>query len=276
MDILQQYKQNGFFIKHAVTHAPKDETFSMHIHNTYEIYYFVSGAVEYLVEGASYSLHAGDLLLIRPGEVHKPRITESAKYERYNANFSAAFLHAVDPQSRLLRPFAERPLGQKNRYTAAELSSLPIQKIFHDLCYCTEDAYGKQLKALTFLITLLNAVQDAYNRKSVAEGIQNSREAEIVAYVNAHIAEDISVPRLAKQFYVSASQFNRVFKNATGAAPWSYITAKRLTVAKEKLHAGMPAREAASAAGFNDYSVFYRAYIKQFGHAPTARKQDAF
>lgn len=276
MDILKQYRQNNFFIKHAVTHAPKDESFSMHIHNTYEIYYFVSGAVEYLVEGASYSLRAGDLLLIRPGEGHKPRITESVKYERYNVNFPVAFLHDIDPQSRLLRPFSDRPLGQKNRYSAAELGDLPVQKLFHDLCYCEEDAYGKRLRAFVFLFALLGTVNTAYDRKSATEGMQNSREAEIVAYVNAHIAENLSVPQLAKQFYVSASQFNRIFKNATGAAPWNYITVKRLTLAKEKLQKGVPAREAATAAGFNDYSVFYRAYTKQFGYAPTVEKQDAF
>lgn len=276
MDTLKQYKLNEFYVKHAVTDTPHDDTFAMHIHDSFEIYFFVSGAVDYLVEGTSYPLNTGDLLLIRPSEVHKPKITDSVQYERYNINFPATFLKDIDPQNRLLRPFLSRSLGQKNRYSLAELGSLPVQKMFHDLCYCTEDAYGKRLKALTFLITLLDAVQRAYDRKSAAESIKNSRDAEIVAYVNAHVTESISVPRLANRFYVSASQFTRIFKNATGVAPWSYITVKRLSLANEKLQKGMPAREAASAAGFNDYSVFYRAYIKHFGHAPTVGKQDVF
>ena len=59
------------------------------------------------------------------------------------------------------------------------------------------------------------------------------RNEEIVAYVNAHLSEDISIPLLAEHFFLSPSQFNRVFKAATGAAPWTYITAKRLTTAPQ-------------------------------------------
>ncbi len=269
MDILKQYRHNGLYVKHAITNTPNDAAFPMHIHDTFEIYFFVAGKVDYLVEGASYSLHPGDLLLIRPAEAHKPRILEKTKYERYNINFPRTFLHSIDPEDRLLKSFLNRPLGQKNLYTLAELGNLPIKKYFYDICYCEEDAYGKQLKILTFLIKLLDAVNIAYERKDISESMQNSREGEIVTYVNSHIAENISVPQLAEQFYLSVSQFNRIFKNATGAAPWNYIIAKRLAAAKEKLHCGISAHNAAISCGFNDYSVFYRAYLKRFGHAPT-------
>ncbi len=67
---------------------------------------------------------------------------------------------------------------------------------------------------------------------------------------------------------ISTSQFNRVFRQATGAAPWDYITKKRLTVAKELLKNGISAQEAAESCGFKDYSVFYRAYNRYFGHPP--------
>ena len=32
---------------------------------------------------------------------------------------------------------------------------------------------------------------------------------------------------------------------------------------------GVPATQAASLAGFGDYTAFYRAYVKRFGHAPS-------
>ena len=93
-------------------------------------------------------------------------------------------------------------------------------------------------------------------------------------YVNDHLTEDISVPQLAEHFYLSASQFNRVFRQATGAAPWDYITKKRLTAAKELLKNGVSAQEAAENCGFRDYSVFYRAYTKHFGCTPTDDKNN--
>lgn len=269
MNILKEQKYDGIYLKHAVTDFPNDNKFPMHVHDNFEIYYFVKGSVEYLVEGASYILKHGDLLLIRPSEAHKPKILESVKYERYNINFPASILDNIDPERRLLKPFSSRPLGAKNLYSSYEFGELPIEKILHDLCYGENDIYEKKLKTITFLIKLLDAANTVYNKINVVKNISNNRDSEIVAYVNTHIAESFSVPQIAKHFYLSASQFNRIFKNATGAAPWTYITIKRLTNAKEKIQNGMSAHDAAASCGFNDYSVFYRAYLKHFGCAPT-------
>lgn len=269
MDILKEYKLNGVYAKHAVTNSPSDDAFPMHIHDTFEIYFFVTGEVDYLVEGASYSLHRGDLMLISPTEAHKPKIKKGTKYERYNINFPASILQILDPEKRLLQPFLGKQFGKDNLYTSAELSGLPVEQMFYDICHCEDDAYGRHLKITIFLMKLLEAVNIAYKNKNTMVHTPSNRAGEIVEYVNSHIAENISVPKLAKHFYLSTSQFNRIFKNVTGAAPWAYITAKRLIVAKSKIYSGISAHNAAAECGFNDYSVFYRAYIKHFGHAPT-------
>ena len=39
-------------------------TIDLHHHDFYEIYYFISGQVEYRVEGSTYLMQPGDLLLI--------------------------------------------------------------------------------------------------------------------------------------------------------------------------------------------------------------------
>lgn len=89
------------------------------------------------------------------------------------------------------------------------------------------------------------------------------------------LCEEITVERLAEHFFLSASQFTRLFKEATGAAPWAYITAKRLVRARELLQSGESAKRAAEVCGFNDYSVSYKAYVKHFGEKPSAFAKDA-
>ena len=81
--------------------------------------------------------------------------------------------------------------------------------------------------------------------------------------------EDITVEQLSGHFFLSVSQFSRLFKEATGASPWAYITAKRLISAREQLQSGISAKKAAERCGFKDYSVFYRAYVKRFGEKPS-------
>lgn len=270
MDILREYRQGSIYLKHAVTDSPKDAVFPMHLHDTCEMYFFLTGKVEYLVEGSSYPLRSGSLLLMRPSETHKPKILESRVYERYNVNFPLSLFENMDPEGRLMRPFADRPLGRGNLYTPAELGDFPFEKMFHEMCYSEADGYGKRLNILTHLLCMLSAVQKAYVKRGAAAYTPPAcRTEEIVAYVNAHLFEDVSIPKLSEHFFLSESQFSRVFKAATGAAPWTYITAKRLNAAREKIRVGASAQSAFESSGFGDYSAFYRAYTKHFGHAPT-------
>ena len=61
----------------------KFEGVAVHQHDFYEVYFFLSANVEYSVEGKSYLLKEGDLLLINPLELHQPRIGPDQKlYER--------------------------------------------------------------------------------------------------------------------------------------------------------------------------------------------------
>ena len=61
----------------------KFEGVAVHQHDFYEVYFFISGNVEYSVEGKSYLLKEGDLLLINPLELHQPRIgPDQNAYER--------------------------------------------------------------------------------------------------------------------------------------------------------------------------------------------------
>ena len=43
-----------------------------HNHDFYEIYFFISGSVTYMIEGKTYKLRPGDILLIHNNELHKP------------------------------------------------------------------------------------------------------------------------------------------------------------------------------------------------------------
>ena len=87
--------------------------------------------------------------------------------------------------------------------------------------------------------------------------------------LSRHLFSPLTADRLAAHFYLSRSQFGRVFKNITGTSPWDYITAKRLIAAKSMIEKGAGAKKAADDCGFGDYSNFYRAYVKRFGKKPT-------
>lgn len=265
--MLQEYTFGDIYIRHAVDDCPDDREFTMHIHEQCEIYFFLSGNVNYLVEGSRYPLAQSSVMVMRPSEIHTPRITGNARYERYAVNFPMSFASTVDPQNRLMRAFYERPLGKENLYTSAELDMGLVKKLFREMCD-PQDEYAQKLTITTHLITLLDMINRAFSEKATSKQKPQSTAERMVLYVNRHLFEKLSVPELAKQFYLSPSQFSRVFRQATGTAPWEYIRKKRLTAAKEMIRSGQPPQSVCDACGFGDYSSFYRAYTKHFGCAP--------
>ncbi len=267
-NVLDEYDLKDLYVRHAVDAHPDDANFNMHIHEKCEIFYFISGNAEYIVEGSKYPLEKGSLLIMRPSESHRTRILGSRIYERYAINFLPSVLDSIDPQRRLIKPFVDRPLGRGNLYSPSEFDGMYLDRIFHELC-CNDDDYGNRLKILTHLFGILHMINNAYLKRGASEYMPpQSLSEQIVAYVNAHLYDELSIPMLAEHFYISDSQFGRVFKQATGAAPWEYITIKRLTAAKEKIRNGISAQQACDICGFGDYSAFYRAYKKHFGNGP--------
>lgn len=267
MNIIDEFNTKELYVRYAVDKSPDDRDFAMHIHERCEIYCFVSGNAEYLVEGAHYPLKNGSVLIMRPAESHRARILGNEKYERYAVNFSFAATDILDPRRILMKPFLDRPLGRGNLYSARELGGETIH-LFEEMRGCC-DEYERQLKISTRLFLLLEMIYKAYLRR-MTDGYAPPMELseQLVAYINDHLFDKLSVSLLAERFFLSPSQIGRIFRRATGASPWEYIMIKRLTSAREKIHCGMSAGIAAESSGFEDYSSFYRAYVKRFGCSP--------
>ena len=155
MDILNFYSSGDIYLKHNITERPCDSDFEMHIHDTCEIYLFVGGNAEYLVEGSVYPLDAGSIVLLAPLESHKTKILSGEPYERYVVNFPRSFFDAIDPERRLLDAVLSRENGKDNLYKKEELSGFDAKRLFDEACYCDEDDYGKKLKIKSMLLQLL-------------------------------------------------------------------------------------------------------------------------
>ncbi len=271
MPMYKLYEDERLLFRHWREEKPKRADFHMHIHDQYEILYFVRGKAHCIVETEAYTLLPDTLVIMRPNESHMIDIQASETYERYTLNFSAALLDAVDPAHILLSPFAERALGEKNIYTAEEFD-LPPKKLFAAMA----EAIGgsERLPILAHFYALLSSIYTAFRNKGgdTAAEHPHSPAEDVAAYINLHLFDDISVEGVAEHFYISVSQLNRRFKKATGFTAWEYILKKRLVAARDLIRTGCPVKHAYLKCGFNDYSSFYRMYVKKFGVSP---KNDA-
>lgn len=270
MSTFYEYDSPDLLAHYDIDEQPDAKSFGMHIHDRYEIYYFVAGEVNYLVEGREYLLEPDTIMIMRPGESHAAKILKEKTYKRCYINFHASLLDQIDPNHKMLRAFTDRELGYGNKYIEAEFEDIQIKKIFEAMYRCNGNEYDKRRNICIHLFLLLDRISQIFDKRGTEEYKPSGRLSEqIVAYVNRHLTEELSVPMLAKEFFLSTSQLSRIFKQATGSSVWEYIIKKRLTMARERMRGGSSAQEAATECGFKDYSVFYRAYVKHFGSRPT-------
>ena len=273
MALFCRYTDNLLHFHHSIDTHPKDEDFTMHVHEQYEIFYFISGEASYLVEGTEYKLHPGDLLIMRDTESHKIKILADKPYERYALHFSPETLDPIDPHRKLCEPFTSHPLGQNNLYRAGVFKGRQPLELLESMCVSTDSAQEHRLEILVHLYPLLDTIRHAYQyQQKELEATGHNPAEEIVGYINRHLFDDLSLQILANHFFLSTSQLNRLFRQATGSSVWEYITIKRLMAARGKIKTGTPVITACQECGFHDYSSFYRAYLRRFGNSP---KSDA-
>ena len=105
--------------------------------------------------------------------------------------------------------------------------------------------------------------------------VENSGEktTEILEFLQDHLTEDISIDRLAEEFYLSKYHMMRLFRSRTGFTIHGYLTDKRLHLARELIAGGETALEACYSCGYKDYSAFSRAYKKLFQESPARARE---
>jgi len=239
----------------------------MHIHIEIEILYICKGTLLFQAEGATYCVEPGDMLLFRSSEAHRiiEKVSNSV-YERVTFHVSPALLKET-LNGRLLKPFLDRALGTMNLYRASELPGELIMACLRQLFSDCE--IHSEMQILSYLLPILQAVHDTYCKKLVNRSAEISSSAsQIVAYINSHLYELRNTSQLEEIFFLCESQINRIFHRFMGTSVWHYIKLKRLYAAREMMQNGTAPTLAAANCGYQDYSAFYRAYKKQFGHTP--------
>lgn len=266
---LYSFHDSMMYYHHTIDFHPRAENFPIHAHEMYEIFYFCAGAGSFLIEGSEYALEPGCVFLMRAGESHHLKIQPDIPYERMVIHFHPRLIAPFDPQGMLLAPFLEHPLGRCNYYSSEMLSDGFILGCMTKMVSVQTD-YGRRLAIFTNLLAILQEVGRCFARMEKVEEdpCAVGQVREIIEYINHNLSSKLSVSGLSSRFFISTSQLNRIFRQATGSSVWEYITIKRLLAARQAILEGQLATTVCGLCGFREYSTFYRAYKKRFGVSP--------
>jgi len=95
------------------------------------------------------------------------------------------------------------------------------------------------------------------------------RLQRVVEFMDVNLASDIGLSELSSVACVSESHFSRVFRRATGLAPYAFLMQRRMERAKTLLvETDMPLGEIATACGWRSHSHFSTMFKRAVGSAP--------
>lgn len=270
------YKLNNYELSfgHNITISPTDTMHDIHVHDNYELYYFLSGDVAYYIDGQNYKLGNNDLLIMNNKELHRPYFQSNMPYERIVMHFNPKHFSSFNTQSyNLFNCFENKKLGINNKLAADEVFNCGFADYINQIEKTLKDnGKEKDILLLTFFIQALISLNRAFSLKSsdfIDDHLQKDKKVNhILDYINQNLSSKITLDVLQDKFFVNKYYLCHIFKNNTGFTIQEYITYKRIMKAKELLSSGQPVLEVSNEVGFNDYSNFYRTFKKITGNSP--------
>lgn len=273
------YLNEPFKLFHLTDHEMR--TYECHYHDFHKIMLFLSGDVDYFIEGITYRLEPSDIVLVGAGEVHRPVICSSAPYERIILYVSPDFVTSFATENYALDTCFQKQPEMAESLPVLRTSSPSVSALFK-LCKKLEDSlsgseYAAELFSRCLLIQFLVELNRSYLNDSfhyIETSSSNRKVTDILHYIHEHLDSDLSIDVLSKEFFISRRYLMHIFKKETGYSIGKYINAKRLFSARDKIQHGMSLTEACFSSGFQHYSTFTRSYYRMFGSTPGTFKKE--
>lgn len=266
----------NYHMAHNISHM-RSENYLIHSHPFYEFYYFLSGDVYVLYDGTEYVMQPHTFIIFVPNVFHGIHVRSEAPYERHTAHFTEDMI-APDrrdvlmgclPTEEKLRGGAPVPYIIRD---AEKLGILPLMQQYQRLAALPEAARTAVVGTITesMLARYLMFTLEHRPAQSVQPHHGGDRElTPILSYIHRNLTEKLTLEELSERFMISKSKLNNLFHRQMGVTTIEYVNRRRVNYARQLLINGVPAAQAGAAAGFGDYTSFYRAYKKQTGHAPS-------
>ncbi|MBQ9251495.1 MAG: helix-turn-helix domain-containing protein [Clostridia bacterium] len=255
-------------------------TYAMHSHPFYEMIYTISADVEFMIEDHPYRVGDHTLVAIPPRIRHGVLVNTDRTYERFTLHFDEACL-SVERRVLLQEVLpkhlfdTDQSRGEaciwRNMDHSGLLQCLEAMETLH---LANTETAGMLLPIyVESVLATLYTAQQTQGRPAAHSPHANTIQQELVLWVEQHYTESFTLESLAERFYLSRGYVNTLFQQATGTTVKAYVQKRRMSYVQMLLSAGLSAAQAANRAGFEDYTTFYRAYVRTYGHPPPLPKR---
>ena len=261
-------KKNNFYVSHLSIDRPFNEKYERHLHETYELLLLISGDVTFNIDGQYYALLPYDLIFIPPLSYHFVTPQSDSVYENYVINFSRSFIDEARLNKLFVSPFI------KNISLASKLRRMFTNFDFYHETYSEADFDEASYYLLNEILIL--SQYTPFDHVSLHSTAEQSILPLITSYISQNLESELNIDIIAQELRFSKSYIKNCFSTVMGIGIQHYINQKKVHAAHIDILNGMDASRAAEKYGYQDYSSFYRQYVKIIGISPSETKKQMF
>lgn len=255
----------------------EDLNYPVHWHSAIEIIMPVEGSYEIQLRDKTYLLNKNDILFIPPMDTHGITVPADSKN-------GLRIILMVEPTILFSLPGISESIIKHYNTNLITYKEFPdihgkaqqlLMDCYHE--YLKNDEYqttAMYAKIIDFFVLLSRN----YNRGlTSSDNLLNTRQDYIArlntvfGYIHNHLAEDLSLDKVADIAHYSKFHFERIFKEYTNMSFCHYLKIKRVLYAEILLlNPKMNITDVALASGFGSISAFNRAF-KEIKHCSPSK-----
>lgn len=220
--------------------------------------YVITGEGCVQVDNQTNYPHSGDLYILPKGKNHNYFSSPENPFEKIWMNISGSLC------DELIHVY-----GLTGVLLVRQIDAYPFFREFLDICENKDLSLDEILMqcSLVFHKLIIKISEHLSGKHEVTKATVTA--AEIKSYIDRNIYEHINIDTLFKQFNLSSSQINRLFKKAFNIAPYEYILDRKISTAKLLLkNTNLSIKEIAYKLNFADEHYFSNVFLQKTGIRP--------
>lgn len=246
-----------------------------HIHPAFELLYCLEGAYELKAENSIYRLGQGDVALIHPMEPHEARTLTPGENSYLVLKFTPeALLSSSQPHYEMKYIFPYLHFGRRSCvYTRQETGDSGLEDLLMKILQeRQQEGYGYEMAVRAYISQVLLWFIRAWHIRNDAMNMDEatlSRLQKSIAYISAHLEEEMSIQAVADHVGMGLSTFSRFFVRATGSSFPAFVRGQRLNAAMRLLlESEKSITDIAMETGFSSASYLILCFRRQYHLTP--------
>ncbi|MDO5424726.1 MAG: AraC family transcriptional regulator [Eubacteriales bacterium] len=247
-----------------------------HWHEFMEVTCILSGKGRYYVNGHTYQVEAGDMIIFNNIDVHG--WTAAEQMELLVMTFATELISdgTQTLEYDYLLPFLERGSNFQNKIDRTEEYTPVMTRIMEEtFAEYQEQSVGFRLMIKANVLRLLTILMRHYQKGELQKESLSVRKKQMkrlekaFTYIKENYDKKVTLEEAATLAYMSPNYFSAYFKKVTGKNLREYVVEQRVKKAAELLqNSSLSLQEVEQECGFTNTSNFYRLFKKHMGISP--------